>query len=558
VIGNTTHSPKRAGKSLISWLGTARARARNGRARRESSGSGDPFAREARTLQGMGSADTAATPPDLAGRVVAGRYRILALVSEGAMGLVYAAWHIGLDQRVAFKVLRRARGGGFDPVARQRFQREARAAARIQSDYICRVLDTGVLDDDTPFLVMEYLEGRDLAAELAARGPLPVAEAVHYIRQACAALAEAHRGGIVHRDLKPANLFLQETQDALRLDAPGRRLKLLDFGISKSARSEEANVSLTRTSTLLGSPIYMSPEQLNSSRDVDARSDVWALGVILYELITGAPPFEADSMAQLVNAVLYRPPTPAARHGVSLPESLEDVFQRVLHKDRERRYQSAVELAAALSPFEAELADEAGVISGSVESGPRVTPSPYVASTLSLQVGKGALSSVPPARTAWRLPSTAWLALIGLSLGFAAAGTHGFITRRAPPPRLPVLVSSSAPAASPPASSTLPQPAAVPAPAPLPDGAPRELGTAAPAQAPKPWDLAVLPQGELPPAAPWPYAPTPTRVRRHTSHASSAPSPAPSAAPVEARGFAREQSIDARHEYPVSNFGGRR
>jgi serine/threonine-protein kinase len=498
----------------------------------------------------MGSADTAATAPDLAGSVVAGRYRILALVSEGAMGLVYAAWHIGLDQRVAFKVLRRGRDGGFEPVARQRFQREARAAARIQSDYICRVLDTGVLDDDTPFLVMEYLEGRDLAAELAARGPLPVAEAVHYMRQACAALAEAHRAGIVHRDLKPANLFLQQTQDALRPDAPGRRLKLLDFGISKSARSEEANVSLTRTSTLLGSPIYMSPEQLNSSRDVDARSDVWALGVILYELITGAPPFQAESMAQLVNAVLYRPPTPTARHGVSLPEGLEDVFQRVLHKDRERRYQSAVELAAALVPFEGELHDEAGVISGSAQPG-RGTPSPDVASTLSLQVGQGALSSLPPGRTTWRVPSTTWLALIGLSLGFVAAGTHGLITRRAPPPRLPELVSSSALGARPPPVPTLAQPAAAQAPTPLPDAAPRALDTAAPAQAPKPRDLTALPQGALPPAAPWPYAPyapyapepTSTRGRRHTSPANATPSAAPS---------------DDRREYPVSNFGGRR
>ncbi|HEX6240452.1 MAG TPA: serine/threonine-protein kinase [Polyangiales bacterium] len=315
----------------------------------------------------MGSADMAAAPADLVGSVVAGRYRILDLLREGAMGVVYAAWHEGLDQRVALKVLRRTRDGELDPVARQRFQREARAAARVQSDYICRVLDTGVLDDDTPFLVMEYLEGRDLEAELTARGLLPIPEAVRYVRQACAGLAEAHRAGIVHRDLKPANLFLQEIATELRPEAaidarlPGsghraRRLKLLDFGISKSARPAEANISLTRTSTLLGSPVYMSPEQLNSSRDVDARGDVWALGVILYELITGAMPFEADSIAQLVNAVLYRQPTPCSRHRVDVPLALQQVLAQALQKDRAHRYQSVLELAAALAPFEQPLA----------------------------------------------------------------------------------------------------------------------------------------------------------------------------------------------------------
>jgi serine/threonine-protein kinase len=284
--------------------------------------------------------------------VVGDRYRILALLGQGSMGMVYTAWHLGLDQQVAFKLLRRGLDGELDGVARQRFMREARAAARIQSDHVCRVIDNGALDDGTPFLVMEYLEGCDLAAEVAQRGRMPVHEAVRYVRQACAALAEVHRAGIVHRDLKPANLFLQDAQDALDPECGGRRIKVLDFGISKSTLKGVANLSLTRTSALLGSPIYMSPEQLNSSRDVDARSDIWALGVILYELITGAMPFEGSSITQLVNAVLHREPAPCSFHGIEIAPALEQIVERALRKDRALRFQTAAEFSLALALFE--------------------------------------------------------------------------------------------------------------------------------------------------------------------------------------------------------------
>jgi serine/threonine-protein kinase len=301
--------------------------------------------------------ESAGAADALVGSVVRERYRILALLAEGAMGKVYAAWHVGLEQRVAFKLLRRGPKGELCAVARQRFEREARAAARIRSDHVCRVFDNGVLEDGTPFLVMEYLEGCDLADELARRGQLPIAEAVRYVRQACSALAEAHRAGIVHRDLKPANLFLQQTSDALDPGSEARRLKVLDFGISKTRTSSgSADLSLTRSAAILGSPVYMSPEQLSSSRDVDARSDVWALGVILYELLTGVRPFEQDSIPELVNAVLYRLPPPCARHGVAVPRGLEQIIERALSKGRRARYQTVAELSLALAPYERALA----------------------------------------------------------------------------------------------------------------------------------------------------------------------------------------------------------
>ncbi|HKO91945.1 MAG TPA: serine/threonine-protein kinase, partial [Polyangiaceae bacterium] len=305
--------------------------------------------------QDPASVEPASASISLVGSVVADRYRILALLGQGSMGRVYAAWHLGLDQRVAFKVLRRDRNGEEETVSRARFQREARAAARIHSDNVCHVIDNGALEDGTPYLVMEYLEGCDLASELRRRSRLPIHEAVRYVRQACAALAEAHRAGVVHRDLKPANLFLQRTVDPLEPQTETRRIKVLDFGISKADGANGApNLALTGTSTLLGSPVYMSPEQLTSSRDVDARSDIWALGVILYELITGARPFRRPSITELVEAVLHRDPPPCASHGLVVPRALEIVLARALRKDRQLRYQSMAELSLALAPYERE------------------------------------------------------------------------------------------------------------------------------------------------------------------------------------------------------------
>jgi serine/threonine protein kinase len=293
--------------------------------------------------------------PVALGQVIAGKYQVQGVLGEGGMGVVVSAWHLGLEQRVAIKLLL-SHMRQSDSSALERFQREARAAARIQSEHVCRVLDTGHLEDGTPFLVMEYLEGADLSDELVRRGRFDVLDAVRYVREACLALMQAHQAGVIHRDLKPANLYLVQRTDGTRL------VKVLDFGVSKSISSTGTpNLTLTKTSAMVGSPIYMSPEQLNSSKDVDGRTDIWALGVILYELMAGRTPFYGESIAQLVNAVLNTEPEPLSEQGVEVPAGLEQVIRKALSKARDQRYSSARELYNALSPFAGE---RAGTISG--------------------------------------------------------------------------------------------------------------------------------------------------------------------------------------------------
>ena len=212
------------------------------------------------------------------GEILAGKYRVERLLGSGGMGMVVAAHHLDLDEKVALKLL--LPGAATNPMLVARFVREARAAAKIKSEHVARVTDVGQLEDGSPYMVMEHLEGSDLAAYLTRTGPLPVAEAVDFVLQACEALAEAHGLGIVHRDLKPANLFCVQRVD------DQRSIKVLDFGISKIS-VDTASQSLTQTSALMGSPLYMSPEQMQSARTVDARADIWSLGVILFELLAG-------------------------------------------------------------------------------------------------------------------------------------------------------------------------------------------------------------------------------------------------------------------------------
>jgi serine/threonine-protein kinase len=258
------------------------------------------------------------------------------------MGVVVAAMHVELGQRVAIKFLNPAVLDNPDAVAR--FTREARAAVRIRSEHVARVTDVGRLDNGAPYMVMEYLEGEDLAAAVA-RGPLLREDAVDYLIQACDAMAEAHVEGIVHRDLKPANLFLVARTDG------SASVKVLDFGISKLMLPETGDASLTRTATLMGSPLYMSPEQLKSPRDVDPRADVWSLGVILFELLVGRPPFNAPTLAELVAVILHEPTPRLTALLPDVPVALERAVLRCLEKEREQRFQNVGELAAALVNF---------------------------------------------------------------------------------------------------------------------------------------------------------------------------------------------------------------
>src|SRR5262245_30625239 len=220
--------------------------------------------------------------PVQAGEIIARKYRIERVLGAGGMGVVVVARHIHLDGLVAIKLLRAEVGK--DEKVVERFMREARMAAKIKSEHVARVSDVDILDSGEPYIVMEYLRGRDLASFAAASGPLDVEEAVDYVLQACDAIAEAHARGIVHRDLKPANLFLSQRPNGSLC------VKVLDFGISKLSEQARVQQDVTSTSTVLGSPMYMSPEQMRSSREVDGRTDIWSLGVTLYQLVTGELP----------------------------------------------------------------------------------------------------------------------------------------------------------------------------------------------------------------------------------------------------------------------------
>ena len=272
------------------------------------------------------------------GVVLRQKYQLERVLGQGGMAIVYAATHLHLQQRVAIKVLR-------PDVPREnsvveRFVREARAASRLQGTHVARVLDVDTLDDGTPFIVMEHLEGSDLLV-LSRRRQLSIAEAVGYVREACEAIAEAHALGIIHRDVKPANLFLakQRTGEST--------VKVLDFGISKVIE----DTRITEEHVGMGSAEYMSPEQMRSATDVDPRSDVWSLGVTLYELCTAHTPFHADGVGAVIAAVLTRAPPSPRQYRPDMPAALEAVILRTIEKDPELRYGSVASLSAALAPF---------------------------------------------------------------------------------------------------------------------------------------------------------------------------------------------------------------
>ncbi len=279
------------------------------------------------------------------GQVVAGKYRVDSLIGQGGMGVVVSANHIHLEQRVAIKFLL-SDVAEFGEAA-ERFRREARAAAQIQSDHVARVLDVGSLDGTVPYMVMEYLKGEDLGQVLGEGHPLEIRDAVRNILEACEAVAQAHAAGIIHRDLKPANLFLAERPDG------SRRVKVLDFGISRSiSDSSGGDLRLTSTSTLIGSPLYMSPEQMRCPRDVDARTDIWSLGAILYEMLVARPPFEAETLPQLCELVLTETPPRLSQLRPEIPPDLEAAVHRCLERERDDRWPNVTALVEALTPYQ--------------------------------------------------------------------------------------------------------------------------------------------------------------------------------------------------------------
>ena len=279
-----------------------------------------------------------AQPHDLPapGAVISGKYRLESLVGRGGMGVLYAARHLELGQRVAIKLMQER-----DPRAVLRFLREARIHARLESPHIPRIYDLGRLPNGSPYIAMEFLEGEDLGRVLA-RGPLPVPTALDYLQQVCAALREPHAAGIVHRDLKPANLFLVANGTG------GCNLKVLDFGISKYLAEDSAEPGFTATHSVLGSPLYMSPEQLADSKNVDLRTDLWSLGVIAYQLLSGQLPFSGSSLPALCMSIRHAAPPPPSALRPELPRALDAVVLQCLEKRPEDRIASVGELSSAL------------------------------------------------------------------------------------------------------------------------------------------------------------------------------------------------------------------
>jgi serine/threonine protein kinase len=286
---------------------------------------------------------------DLCGQVLAGKYRVDRVLGAGGMGVVVEAHHLALDSKIAIKFLTPEVQGNAEAVAR--FAREARVAAKIRSEHVTRVLDVGMLDTGAHYIVMELLDGMDLRQWLTRKGPLPVGEAVDFVLQASEAIAEAHDLGIVHRDLKPANLF------CVRRPNGSQCIKVLDFGISKmsSLGDSGGGLSMTGTATVMGTPFYMSPEQMDSARNTDGRTDIWALGVILFELLTGQLPFSGESLPQVCMSVTSRPAPSVRALRADVPPELEAAIHKCLEKDRTKRFQTVGDLCDAVAPFAAVL-----------------------------------------------------------------------------------------------------------------------------------------------------------------------------------------------------------
>jgi serine/threonine protein kinase len=438
--------------------------------------------------------------PVLPGETLAGKYRVERILGKGGMGIVVAAKHLELDERVAIKFLLRA-----GPESIERFIREARAAAKVKGEHVCRVFDVARLESGEPYIVMEYLEGVDLAERLAKERTLPLPLVASWIIQACTALSEAHALGIVHRDLKPANVFL-----AARADG-GTCVKILDFGISKLA----SNDAMTSTTALIGSPAYMSPEQLVSARTVDHRADIWSLGVMLHELVTGSMPFTAESVIQLT--VTIRESTPSAPSALvtELPSSFDLVVAKCLAKAPESRFANVRELAMALAPFAEQpfqqLAQRIGrvepesdpaLVATAHDTNPsRATPEAPAATSAAPErpaEGVGQVTLEPITSASGTRPSSgrrwlpfAGLALVGLGVAFGISRRTPTVTATttdaAPSTSANVIESASPPVVSPSrevVAEPAPPPVKTTAPSPTVPSTPRPASTAKPSAEP--------------------------------------------------------------------------
>ncbi len=480
------------------------------------------------------------------GETIAGKYVVEAPCGRGGLAVVLSAMHLGLDRRVAIKVLLPEWAGDAEVV--RRFVREGRTATRIKSEHVVRVFDVGTLDSGAPYLVLEYLEGHNLEDVVTNWGAVAVPTAVDWVLQAAEAIAEAHAHGIVHRDLKPANLFLTRRADGSAC------IKVIDFGLSKLTDPRLRGVSkITLPTDVMGSPHYMAPEQLRASCDADERADLWALGAVLHELVTGQPPFTGQTVAEICATVLTQETPRISSIRANVPPGLERAVMRCLQKDPDARFASVAEMAYAIAPF-------GTVVSGaSYEriarmAGPPAPPAlPEPPSALANDVTLPSLPSLPPpapsdgsqGRSSWptddprspaRVPGTdasarvvlgSLLMLAGIGAGvfmFMYSSVHGVEPRTVP------TVGVTAPQPTTNEQDTPAQPAAPPPPAPPPPAAPVPAAVPAAISPAKP-ALAVPSPTEAAAAAPAAAGPGPVRLAPEPP---ATPPPAPATAP-EAR-----------------------
>lgn len=381
------------------------------------------------------------------GETILGKYEVEQVLGSGGMGVVVAVRHLQLGQRYAIKFVKSEAAS--DPTVVARFIREARAMVALSSEHVAKVFDVGTLENGAPFMLMEHLAGVDLGRVLDTNGPLGVPEAVAVILQACEAIAEAHSLGIVHRDLKPSNLFVSKRADGTRL------IKVLDFGISKAVDTPRGQ-GLTISGALMGSPGYMSPEQVRSPKTVDLRTDIWGLGVILYELLTGRGPFVGDTLGETFAHILSDTPVPIRTLRPEVPEGLCIVVAGCLERDPASRIGSVSALATKLLPFaprEAEISVErirriggkedasttgrsntatfaAPSTGGGISSGER--PGSGSGRVPTASVWQTSSSMAPPFRRSNRKWAVGIVAMVGLAVGgvgiFALRGSQGAAT----------------------------------------------------------------------------------------------------------------------------------